>query len=110
MNPAQRISALAGGEVIKYRESGNSMVGIISHRELITCAPINDYSTLKKGDVVFCKVHGRYYTHLVKATKQSLDRNGECHYRFLIGNNRGGTNGWTDQSHVFGKVIAVGKE
>lgn len=45
------------------------------------------------GDIVFCKVKGRYYTHLVKAKG---DRG------VLIGNNRGKINGWTKS--VFGKV------
>lgn len=37
------------------------------------------------GDIVFCKVKGRYYTHLVKAKG---DRG------VLIGNNHGKINGW----------------
>lgn len=41
------------------------------------------------GDIVFCKVKGRYYTHLVKAKG---DRG------VLIGNNHGRINGWTETS------------
>lgn len=48
------------------------------------------------GDIVFCKVKGRYYTHLVKAKG---DRG------VLIGNNHGRINGWTKS--VFGKVTKI---
>ena len=48
------------------------------------------------GDIVYCKVRGHFYTHLVKAKS-----NRGC----LIGNNRGGINGWTKQ--IFGKVIEI---
>ena len=49
------------------------------------------------GDIVYCKVKGRYYTHLVKAKNQDKG----CQ----IGNNKGGINGWTKQ--VYGKVIEI---
>jgi sortase (surface protein transpeptidase) len=99
----QRMKDLAEGKVIKYRESGNSMKGIISHRELITAEPIKDYNDLKVGDAVFCKVKGNYYTHLIKAIR----KNGES-TEFLIGNNHGGINGWTKSHNVFARIIAVG--
>lgn len=49
------------------------------------------------GDIVYCKVKGRFYTHLVlkKDAQKGL----------FIGNNRGGTNRWTKQ--VFGKVTEI---
>jgi hypothetical protein len=47
-------------------------------------------------DVVFCKVKGHFYTHLVK---------GKGLKGLLIGNNKGGINGWTKQ--VYGKVIEI---
>ena len=48
-------------------------------------------------DIFFCKVRGRYYTHLVKS--KDLARG------LLIGNNKGGINGWTKQ--VYGKVSKI---
>lgn len=51
---------------------------------------------VKKGDIVYCKVNGKFYTHLVKAVGDQ---------GALIGNNRGGTNGWTKK--VYGKVTRV---
>ena len=49
------------------------------------------------NDIVYCKVKGRFYTHLVKAKD---DKKG-----LLIGNNKGRINGWTKQ--VYGKVIEI---
>ncbi len=102
-----RIARLRAGETVQYRESGNSMRGRIGHRELITCEPIADHSRIEAGDAVFCKVHGNYYTHLVKGIRSHVKGDGTITLEFLIGNNRGGTNGWTSQDRVFGKVIRV---
>jgi hypothetical protein len=49
------------------------------------------------GDIVYCKVKGRVFTHLVKAKSPEKG----C----LIGNNKGGINGWT--RNIYGKVIEV---
>lgn len=50
------------------------------------------------GDIVFCKVKGRYYTHLVKAKG---DRG------VLIGNNHGKINGWTKaESSIWNKMCS----
>lgn len=66
----------------------------IKSGQKVTISPgVSDVSI---GDAVFCRVKGNFYVHLVKAI------DGE---RFLIGNNRGGINGWTKQ--VFGKVTKV---
>ena len=62
---------LLAGETIVSREPGNSMVPIIGHRQPVRIAPAT-WETVAKGDIVFCKVRGRYYTHLVKA--KSLKR------------------------------------
>lgn len=108
-----RIAKLQAGEAVTYRESGNSMAGLIGHREAITCEPIVDYSTIEANaglrSAVFCKVRGNYYTHLVKAVRERKREDGTTHFEFLIGNNRGGTNGWTPQEKVFGRVVAVAR-
>ncbi len=49
------------------------------------------------GDIVYCKVKSNYYTHLVKAKNDDKG----C----LIGNNKGGINGWT--KNIYGLVIEV---
>ena len=96
------IARLAAGETIEeYRESGNSMTPKIKHREPVTLAPpVHDL--LEPGDMVFCKVGGNFYTHLITAVKPG---------QFQIGNNHGHVNGWTSADRVYGIVTHVnGKE
>jgi hypothetical protein len=45
-----------------------------------------------------CKVRGREYLHLVKAAQGN---------RSLIGNNRGGTNGWVGRSAIVGIATRI---
>lgn len=95
------IKLLKQDEVVKFRSHGNSMVPIIYSDDLATTIPATLVvkPNIVVGGVVLCKVKGIItYLHLVKAIE---------HGRFLIGNNKGGTNGWTP--HVFGKVVAIEK-
>jgi hypothetical protein len=91
-----KVERLQAGETIISREPGNSMVPIIKHRQPVRIAPAT-WQEVERGDIVFCKVRGHYYTHLVKAKNQKRG----C----LIGNNSGHNNGWTKA--VFGKVLEV---
>ena len=50
----------------------------------------------EKGDIVYCKVKGNFYTHLVK---------GKGTRGLLIGNNHGRINGWTKK--VYGRVVEI---
>lgn len=87
---------LKEGKTFITSEKGNSMTPKIKSgqdHELTPC----DVSQVDIGDIVFCKVRGRYYTHLVKGTDPKLGA--------LIGNNKGGLNGWTHQ--VYGKVTKI---
>jgi len=93
MNKAQRLQA---GESFVTSEKGNSMVPLIKSGQKHRLAPAK-WEDCKKGDIVYCKVNGRYYTHLVKSKDKKRG--------VLIGNNRGGINGWTKK--VFGKVVGV---
>lgn len=94
LNWQQHIESLAKGEEATFRPKGNSMKPKIESGQKITVSP--DISDLNVGDIVFCKVNGNHYIHLIK----SIDSD-----RFLIGNNRGGINGWTRK--IFGKVTKV---
>lgn len=91
-----KLERLQKGETFITREKGNSMVPLIYSRQDHKLAPIT-IDKVKVGDIVYCKVKGNFYTHLVKAVNEKKG----C----LIGNNRGGTNGWTKQ--VYGKVIEI---
>mgnify|MGYP003986932813 FL=1 len=87
---------LQNGETFVTSEKGNSMVPLIKSGQKHKLAPV-EWKQCMKGDIVFCKVKGSFYTHLVKG-KDSVKG-------LLIGNNRGRINGWTKQ--VYGRVIEV---
>ena len=87
---------LAAGRSIEICPRGNSMTPKIKSGQQITLSPIGN-KEIKKGDIVFCKVKGNDYVHLVKGIRS----NGE---EFLIGNNHGNINGWTSKKNIFGIV------
>ncbi len=91
-----KIERLKNGETIISKEPGNSMLPILKSKQPVRLAPIS-WEDCEVGDIVFCKVRGNVFTHLVKGknTKRGL----------LIGNNHGRINGWT--KNVYGKVIEI---
>lgn len=91
-----KLEKLQNGETFVTHEKGQSMIPLIKSNQNHILAPAN-WEDCEEGDIVYCKVKGNYYTHLVKGknTEKGL----------LIGNNKGGINGWTKQ--VFGKVVEV---
>jgi len=95
MNFKQHKKDLLEGKDVSFSPKGNSMKPKINSGDKVTVSPVDN---IKKGDIVFCKVKGNFYVHLVKAVQ------GE---KYLIGNNKGRTNGWTNKSNIFGKVIKV---
>jgi len=95
MHP-EKLKKLIGGETVINKEPGNSMTPKIKHRQPVEISPAT-WETVNKGDIVYCKVNGRFYTHLV--VSKNIDKG--CQ----IGNNHGYINGWTKQ--VYGKVTKV---
>ena len=91
------ILQLQQGKTCQIRPSGHSMTGRVNHRDLVTLSPCKP-EELKVDDIILVKVNGRVYLHLIKAIQQD---------RFLIGNNRGGTNGWANKKGIYGKVINI---
>jgi len=91
-----KVEKLIAGETIISKEGGNSMLPIIRSMQPVKIKPTK-WDKCEVGDIVYCKVKGNLYTHIVKAKN---DKRG-C----LIGNNRGGINGWT--KNIYGKVIEV---
>lgn len=87
---------LQEGKTFETAEKGNSMVPLIKSNQKHVLAPIK-FEEVEIGDIVFCKVKGRYFTHLVTAKNEDKG--------VQISNNHGHVNGWTKQ--VFGKVIEV---
>lgn len=91
-----KVEKLLKGEEIISKEGGNSMLPLIKSKQPVKLKPCT-WQDVKVDDIVYCKVKGNLYTHLVKA----IDVNKGC----LIGNNRGNINGWTKQ--IYGKVIEI---
>lgn len=90
------IEALRAGAIVRFRPRGGSMRGEIESGDLVEVAPLA--RDPEPSDIVLCRVNGRQYLHLVKAVGPR---------GFLIGNNRGGINGWTSRANIFGIVTAV---
>jgi hypothetical protein len=91
------IEALREGRTVQIRPRGHSMKGKVNDRALVTVEPC-DPASLSVGDIVLVRVSGRDYLHLIKA----IDRG-----RFLIGNNRGGINGWVGAHGIYGKATKI---
>ena len=88
-----KVDKLLKGETIISKEPGNSMLPLIKSKQPVKIKPIT-WQECEIGDIVYCKVKGNLYTHLVKSKSDK---------GLLIGNNKGRINGWT--RNVYGKVI-----
>ncbi len=84
-----------GNNAVIYPK-GNSMRGKIESGQKVTLGPP---TSLQVDDIVLVKVKGNIYLHLIVAMKEK---------EVLIGNNKGGINGWTSIANVYGKVLQVG--
>jgi len=73
------------------------MKGKVNDGDLVTLEPCEP-KQLVPGDIVLVRVRGNIYLHLIKAVNDG---------RFLIGNNRGGINGWVGENSIYGKAIRV---
>ena len=96
MNKNWKVDKLLAGETIISKEPGNSMTPILKSKQPVKLEPCI-WEDCKKGDIVYCRVKGNLYTHLVKAKHDGRG--------VLIGNNHGRINGWTTK--VYGKVIEI---
>lgn len=75
------------------------MTPLIQSRDEVVALPV-DPNLVEVGDIVLTRVKGTVYVHLVRAVDKQRRR-------VLIGNNRGGTNGWTGFDRVYGIVVSV---
>lgn len=91
-----KLERLQNGETFITSERGNSMVPLIKSGQEHTLTPAN-ITDVEVDDIVYCKVKGKFYTHLIKAKDSQKG--------ILIGNNKGNINGWAHQ--IFGKVIEI---
>lgn len=92
------VEKLKTEEKVVFTPHGNSMSPKIKNGEEVIVSRVKKDPVI--GDIVLCKVKGRYLFHLVKAVK--MMRNGK---KFLIGNNKGDINGWIGIGQIFGVKI-----
>lgn len=91
------IEKLREGQQAQVRPRGHSMTGKVNDGDLVTLQPCSS-EQLKVGDIVLVQVKGHVYLHVIKAIDQR---------RFLIGNNRGGINGWVGSHAIYGRAVKI---
>lgn len=89
---------LLTGKVCLVQGFGQSMTPILKSGQVCEVSPIDDTTLLEKGNIVFCKVHGHHYLHLISAIKGS---------QFQISNNHKHVNGWITKRNIYGKVTKI---
>ena len=99
MKPNYIIEKLKNKETVSFRPHGNSMTPKIYSGNLVTISPIEETSCIEVGDVVYCKVNGRIFLHLVTAVRSNN--------QYQISNNKGHVNGWTTIDKIYGKLIKI---
>ncbi len=96
----RHVEELRAGNTVQFRPHGNSMRGRIESGQLVTVVPLEREPEV--DEAVLCRVRGAQYVHLVKATRGAGEEK-----QFLIGNNRGGINGWVRRAGIYGVVQKV---
>lgn len=87
---------LEKGEV-SWKPVGNSMTPKVDSGDQVTVKKVS-LAALRVGDIVYAKVKGTCYLHLLSAIDNE---------RYQISNNHGHVNGWTSADKVFGVCIKV---
>jgi SOS-response transcriptional repressor LexA len=91
------IESLQKGQKAQIKPRGHSMRGKVNDGDIVILEPCKP-EALEIGDIVLVRVKGRVYLHLIKAINQG---------RFLIGNNRGGVNGWVGSNSIYGVASKI---
>lgn len=72
------------------------MTPILKSGQPVICVPVTKETELKKNDIVFCKVKGKYYLHKISSIKNGVS--------YQISNNHGHVNGTISRSNIYGLV------
>ena len=99
---------LREGKNAAYRSSGWSLHPRVSSGDCCTYAPVNAYSEILVGDIVFCEVMPgfRFFAHLVKDKEWDQGHND---WVYTISNKDGKENGWCYIETIYGKLIETTK-
>lgn len=90
---------LKEGENCVVTGYGRSMTPILKSGQSVFVETVSPDTELKKGDIVFCRVHGHYYLHKIWSVKGKDS--------FLIGNNHGQANGTIGKANIFGITTKI---
>jgi phage repressor protein C with HTH and peptisase S24 domain len=97
--PNQILKTLQEKGEVSFKPHGNSMVPKIYSGDLVRVKAVPS-SVYRIGDIVYCKVSGSYYLHLLTAIDYPK-------LRFQISNNKGYVNGWISAQCMYGICIEV---
>lgn len=89
------ISELENGNTPSMKVFGNSMMPIIKSGSIITYQKVDEYNI---GDIVLCKIKSRFILAHKIIKKDKIKG-------YLISNNLGFENGWTNK--IYGKAIKI---
>ena len=89
---------LEKGEVT-FKPHGNSMTPKVESGDQVRVKKV-DKAALRVGDIVYAKIKGNYYLHLLSAIDESQSR-------YQISNNHGHVNGWANADNVFGICVQI---
>ena len=84
---------------ITWKPHGNSMTPKIDSGDQVIVKTVS-IKALRVGDIVYAKVKGNYYLHLLSAIDEASER-------YQISNNHGHVNGWISSNNIFGICIQV---
>lgn len=101
MNLRPYYQAVKSGKTVTILARGSSMTGLINDKDKVTIEPC-DVTALEKDDIVLSTVGRFIYIHKITAIMKRGNNT-----RFLIGNNKGHDNGWTQADNVVGIVTYV---
>lgn len=90
---------LEKGEVT-FKPHGNSMTPKISSGDQVVVKQVS-IKAYRVGDIVYAKVKGNYYLHLLSAMDNFKTE------RFQISNNHGYVNGWVTFNNIYGLCVQV---
>lgn len=89
---------LLDGETCIVTGYGQSMTPRLKSGQSVIVEPINENTVLRKKDIVFVKVNGNIYLHLISAIKGN---------QYQISNNHKHVNGWVSRNKIYGIVTKI---
>jgi signal peptidase I len=93
------LKTLLADGIVVWSPHGNSMTPKINSGDEVVIKKV-EAKALRTDDIVYAKVKGNYYLHLLSAIDETKGR-------YQISNNHGHVNGWVSADNVFGVCVKV---